>query len=120
VIQIPVFFALYWVLLGAIELRQAPWALWINDLSAPDPFFILPVIYAVTMFVQTKLNPTPSDPIQAKVMLYMPLLFTVFFLFVPSGLVLYWLVQNLITIAQQLYMNKVIARETAEKAAKKN
>jgi YidC/Oxa1 family membrane protein insertase len=80
---------------------------------------VMPVIYAATMFIQTKLNPQPTDPVQAKVMLYMPLVFAIFFFFVPSGLVLYWLVQNIITIAQQLYMNKVIAKEQAAKASKK-
>jgi YidC/Oxa1 family membrane protein insertase len=120
VVQIPVFFALYWVLLGAIELRQAPWIFWIKDLSAPDPIYILPVLYAATMFIQTKLNPQPADPVQAKVMLYMPLIFAVFFFFVPSGLVLYWLAQNLITIAQQFYMNRVIAKEARAKLAKRN
>jgi YidC/Oxa1 family membrane protein insertase len=116
VVQIPVFIALYWVLLASIELRHAPWFGWIQDLSAPDPYFILPVIYAVSMFVQTKLNPQPADPVQAKVMLMMPIVFSVFFLFFPAGLVLYWVVQNLLTILQQWYINKTLAAEAKAKA----
>jgi YidC/Oxa1 family membrane protein insertase len=116
VVQIPVFIALYWVLLASIELRHAPWLGWIQDLSAPDPFYILPVIYAISMFVQTKLNPQPADPVQAKVMLAMPIVFSVFFLFFPSGLVLYWVVQNLLSIAQQWHINKTLAAEAAAKA----
>ena len=116
VVQIPVFIALYWVLLASIELRHAPWLGWIHDLSAPDPYFILPVIYAVSMLVQTKLNPQPADPVQAKVMLIMPIMFSVFFLFFPSGLVLYWVVQNLLSIVQQWHINRTIAAETKAKA----
>ncbi len=116
VVQIPVFIALYWVLLASIELRHAPWLGWIQDLSAPDPFYILPVIYAISMFVQTKLNPQPADPVQARVMLAMPIVFSVFFLFFPSGLVLYWVVQNLLSIAQQWHINKTLAAEAAAKA----
>ena len=116
VVQIPVFIALYWVLLASIELRHAPWLGWIHDLSAPDPFYILPVIYAVSMFVQTKLNPQPTDPIQAKVMLAMPIVFSVFFLFFPSGLVLYWVVQNLLSIVQQWHINRTLAAEADAKA----
>jgi YidC/Oxa1 family membrane protein insertase len=116
VVQIPVFIALYWVLLASIELRHAPWLGWIQDLSGPDPFYILPVIYAISMFVQTKLNPQPADPVQAKVMLAMPIVFSVFFLFFPSGLVLYWVVQNLLSIAQQWHINKTLAAEAAAKA----
>jgi len=115
-VQIPVFIALYWVLLASIELRHAPWLGWIQDLSAPDPYFVLPVIYAISMFVQTKLNPAPADPVQAKVMLVMPVMFSVFFLFFPSGLVLYWVVQNLIGIAQQWHINRTLERETKAKA----
>ncbi len=115
-VQIPVFIALYWVLLASIELRHAPWLGWIQDLSAPDPYFVLPVIYAISMFVQTKLNPQPADPVQAKVMLIMPIMFSVFFLFFPSGLVLYWVVQNLIGIAQQWHINRTIERESKAKA----
>ena len=100
-IQIPVFIALYWVLLASVEMRNAPWILWIEDLSSPDPFYILPVVMAVTMFIQMKLNPPPPDPVQAKVMMLMPLIFSVFFFFFPAGLVLYWLVNNVVSIAQQ-------------------
>jgi YidC/Oxa1 family membrane protein insertase len=116
VVQIPVFIALYWVLLASIELRHAPWLGWIQDLSAPDPFFILPVVYAVSMFVQTKLNPQPADPVQAKVMLMMPIMFSVFFLFFPSGLVLYWVVQNLLSILQQWHINRTLEAEAKAKA----
>ena len=111
VVQIPVFIALYWVLLGSIELRHAPWVGWIHDLSAPDPYFILPVIYAVSMFAQTRLNPQPADPVQARVMLIMPIAFSIFFLFFPSGLVLYWVVQNLLSIVQQWHINRTLAAE---------
>ena len=116
VVQIPVFIALYWVLLGSIELRHAPWLGWIHDLSAPDPYFILPVIYAVSMLVQTKLNPQPADPVQARVMLIMPIMFSVFFLFFPAGLVLYWVVQNLLSILQQWHINRTLEREAKAKA----
>jgi len=119
VVQIPVFIALYWVLLASIELRHAPWLGWIQDLSAPDPYFILPVIYAVSMFVQTRLNPQPADPVQAKVMLAMPIVFSVFFLFFPSGLVLYWVVQNLLSIVQQWHINRTLEREAKAKAARR-
>jgi YidC/Oxa1 family membrane protein insertase len=115
-VQIPVFIALYWVLLASIELRHAPWLGWIQDLSAPDPYFILPVIYAVSMYVQTKLNPQPADPVQARVMQVMPIMFSIFFLFFPSGLVLYWVVQNLISIVQQKYINGTLEREAQAKA----
>ncbi len=116
VVQIPVFIALYWVLLGSIELRHAPWLGWIHDLSAPDPYFVLPVIYAASMFLQTRLNPQPADPVQAKVMLVMPIMFSIFFLFFPSGLVLYWVVQNLLSIVQQWHINRTIAAEAKAKA----
>lgn len=118
-IQIPVFIALYWVLLAAVELRHAPWAGWITDLSVPDPYYILPLIMAVSMFVQTKLNPPPPDPVQAKVMLFMPLIFSIFFFFFPAGLVLYWTVQNLIGIAQQWWINRVVEKQTQQKHAGK-
>ena len=101
VVQIPVFISLYWVLLASVEMRNAPWLGWIHDLAAPDPFYILPVIMAVSMFVQTKLNPTPPDPVQAKVMMFMPIIFSVMFFFFPSGLVLYWVVNNILSITQQ-------------------
>ncbi|HVK95766.1 MAG TPA: membrane protein insertase YidC [Noviherbaspirillum sp.] len=108
-IQIPVFIALYWVLLASVEMRNAPWLGWILDLAAPDPWYILPVVMAVTMFIQTKLNPTPPDPIQAKVMMFMPIIFSVMFFFFPSGLVLYWVVNNILSIAQQWVITKNIA-----------
>jgi YidC/Oxa1 family membrane protein insertase len=101
VVQIPVFISLYWVLLASVEMRNAPWLGWIHDLAAPDPFYILPVLMAVSMFIQTKLNPTPPDPIQAKVMMFMPIAFSVMFFFFPSGLVLYWVVNNVLSITQQ-------------------
>jgi YidC/Oxa1 family membrane protein insertase len=120
VVQIPVFIALYWVLLSAVELRHAPWIGWIHDLSAPDPYFVLPVIYAVTAYLQVKLSPTPvTDPMQAKLMQFMPIAFSVMFIFFPSGLVLYWLVNNCIQIFQQWHMNRVITREQAVLAAKR-
>lgn len=101
IVQIPVFIALYWVLLASVEMRHAPWLGWIQDLSAPDPWYILPVVMAASMFVQVKLNPTPPDPIQAKIMMFMPIAFSVMFFFFPAGLVLYWVVNNLLSIAQQ-------------------
>lgn len=101
VVQIPVFIALYWVLLESVELRQAPLFLWIQDLSIPDPYFVLPLIMGVTMFIQQKLNPTPVDPVQEKIMMSLPVVFTVFFAFFPAGLVLYWVVNNVLSIAQQ-------------------
>ena len=114
VIQIPVFISLYWVLLSSVEMRGAPWVLWIQDLSVPDPYYILPVIMAVSMFVQTKLNPTPPDPIQAKVMMYMPIVFSVMFFFFPAGLVLYWVVNNLLSIAQQWQINNMFGKKLAK------
>lgn len=111
-IQIPVFISLYWVLLASVEMRNAPWILWIHDLAAKDPYFILPVIMAVSMFVQVKLNPAPPDPIQAKVMMFMPIVFSVMFFFFPSGLVLYWVVNNILSIAQQWVITKKIATGT--------
>ncbi|HXZ49657.1 MAG TPA: membrane protein insertase YidC [Usitatibacter sp.] len=115
-VQIPVFIALYWVLLGSIELRHAPWLGWIHDLSAPDPYFVLPIVYAISMFAQTRINPQPADPVQAKVMMIMPIMFSVFFLFFPSGLVLYWVVQNLLSIVQQWHINRTLAAEAKAKA----
>lgn len=108
-VQIPVFIALYWVLLESIELRQAPFILWIQDLSAPDPLFVLPLIMGATMLVQHFLNPAPIDPVQQKVMLVLPIVFTGFFAFFPSGLVLYWVVNNVLSIAQQWVITKKIA-----------
>ncbi len=104
-IQIPVFIALYWVLLSSVEMRNAPWIGWISDLSTPDPWFILPLVMAVTTVIQTALNPLPPDPLQAKLMWMMPLIFSVMFFFFPAGLVLYWITNNVLTIIQQAYIN---------------
>jgi YidC/Oxa1 family membrane protein insertase len=123
-VQIPVFIALYWVLLASVEMRNAPWLGWIDDLSAPDTLFgvipginmpvgLLPILMAVSMFIQTKLNPTPPDPIQAKVMLFMPIAFSFMFFFFPSGLVLYWVVNNILSIGQQWAITK---KSTLEKS----
>jgi YidC/Oxa1 family membrane protein insertase len=106
VVQIPVFISLYWVLLASVEMRGAPWVLWVDDLSARDPLYILPVIMMATMFLQIKLNPTPPDPMQARVMMIMPLVFGGFMFFFPAGLVLYWLVNNLLSVAQMYVINK--------------
>jgi YidC/Oxa1 family membrane protein insertase len=105
-VQIPFFIALYWVLLSSVEMRNAPWIGWISDLAAPDPWFILPVLMTVTSVFQTWLNPTPPDPIQAKLMWFMPVAFGVMFFFFPAGLVLYWLTNNILSIAQQWMINK--------------
>jgi YidC/Oxa1 family membrane protein insertase len=105
-VQIPFFIALYWVLLSSVEMRNAPWVGWIHDLAAPDPWFILPLLMTVTSMFQTWLNPTPPDPIQAKMMWFMPLAFSVMFFFFPAGLVLYWLSNNILSIAQQWMINK--------------
>ncbi|AJC20509.1 membrane protein insertase YidC [Pandoraea pulmonicola] len=117
VIQIPVFIALYWVLLSSVEMRGAPWLGWIHDLSTQDPYYILPVLMAVSMFIQTKLNPTPPDPMQAKMMMFMPLIFSVMFLFLPSGLVLYYVVNNTLSIAQQWSINRMLGTKKEKKAA---
>lgn len=130
-IQIPVFISLYWMLLGSVELRHAPFFGWITDLSAPDTLFgtipssipllggtpigLLPIIMGLSMIVQTKLNPKPTDPIQAKVMTFMPIIFSIFFFFFPAGLVLYWVVNNIISIWQQWYINKTIHAESVSK-----
>ncbi len=110
-IQMPFFLAFYWVLLESVEMRQAPFALWITDLSTRDPYFILPLIMGAAMLFQQKLNPAPADPVQAKVMQIMPIMFTGFFAFFPSGLVLYWVTNTLLSIAQQWHINKVVAAE---------
>ena len=110
-VQIPVFISLYWMLLGSVELRHAPFFGWIQDLSAIDPFYILPILMGATMIIQTRLNPKPADPLQAKVMTWMPVVFSVFFFFFPAGLVLYWLVNNVLSITQQWYINKMIHAE---------
>lgn len=112
-VQIPVFIALYWVLLGSVEMRGAPWILWIHDLSARDPWFILPAIMMATMFLQIKLNPTPPDPMQARIMMLMPLVFGGMMFFFPAGLVLYWCVNNAVSIAQQRYIMHKLDKETA-------
>ena len=120
-VQIPVFIALYWVLLESVELRQAPWILWIQDLSVRDPFFVLPILMGVSMMAQQKLNPAPMDPVQQKIMMALPPIFTVFFAFFPAGLVLYWLVNNLLSIAQQYYITRKLQAEgydTGKKPAK--
>ena len=104
-VQIPVFIALYWVLLSSVEMRNAPWALWIHDLSSPDPFFVLPLVMTATTMLQTALNPAPPDPMQAKLMWFMPLAFSVMFFFFPAGLVLYWITNNILSIAQQWIIN---------------
>ena len=104
-VQIPVFIALYWVLLSSVEMRNAPWVMWIHDLSAPDPYFILPVVMTLTTMLQTALNPAPPDPLQAKLMWFMPLIFSVMFFFFPAGLVLYWITNNVLSIAQQWMIN---------------
>lgn len=108
IIQMPVFIALYWTLLESVELRQAPWMFHIQDLSLRDPYFILPVLMAVSMYIQQKLNPAPVDPIQAKVFQFLPLIFGVFFAMFPAGLVLYWVVNNVLTILQQYYITKKV------------
>ena len=116
VIQIPIFFALYYVLVDSVELRHAPWMLWIHDLSAPDPFYVLPVLYGVAMFIQQHLQPQPADKTQAMMMKIMPLALLFLYAVLPSGLVLYYIANSILTIAQQRYINKLIEKET--KAAK--
>ncbi|MDP2028467.1 MAG: membrane protein insertase YidC [Thiobacillus sp.] len=115
-IQIPVFIALYWVLLAAVEMRGAPWLGWVTDLTAPDPFYILPIIMGITSILQVKLNPQPMDPMQAKIMMIMPVAFTVMFVFFPAGLVLYWVVNNILSITQQWVINRQIEGAPAGKA----
>jgi YidC/Oxa1 family membrane protein insertase len=113
-VQIPVFISLYWVLLASVELRYAPFALWIEDMSSPDPYYVLPVLMGISMFVQSKLSPPATDPIQAKVMQIMPFAFSVFFFFFPAGLVLYSLVNNVLSIAQQWQITRMIERAAAK------
>lgn len=110
-IQMPVFIALYWVLMESVELRQAPFALWIHDLAAMDPYYVLPLLMGGSMFFMQKLNPPPPDPMQAKIMQWMPVVFTFFFLWFPAGLVLYWVVNNLLSMAQQFVITRSIERE---------
>lgn len=117
-VQIPVFIALYWVLLASVEMRGAPWILWVPDLSVRDPYFILPAIMMATMFLQIKLNPTPPDPIQAKVMMVMPLVFGGMMFFFPAGLVLYWCVNNILSIAQQWVITRSITKQSAAPASR--
>ncbi len=112
-LQIPVFIALYWMLFESVELRQAPWILWITDLSVMDPYFVLPLIMGATMFIQQRLNPAPPDPLQAKIMMYMPIVFTFMFLWFPAGLVLYWVVNNLLSILQQWVITRRIEKAAA-------
>jgi len=108
VVQIPVFIALYWMLLGSVELRHADWILWINDLSARDPYYMLPLLMGISMWTQQKLNPAPVDPIQQKIFMALPFVFTVFFSFFPAGLVLYWLTNNVLSITQQYYITRYV------------
>jgi YidC/Oxa1 family membrane protein insertase len=112
-VQIPVFIALYWVLLESVEMRQADFMLWLNDLSSKDPYYVLPLIMGATMFIQQKLNPPPPDPIQAKVMMALPFIFTLFFAFFPAGLVLYWVANNFLSISQQWYITRKIEKAAA-------
>lgn len=122
-IQIPVFIGLYWVLIESVELRQAPWILWIHDLSAKDPFYILPLLMGLTMFLQQKLSPPPPDPMQAKMMMMLPVVFTVLFLYFPAGLVLYWVTNNTVSILQQWYIMRKLDLEQKKgsyKSAKKH
>lgn len=115
IIQMPVFIALYWVLLESVEIRQAPWLGWIHDLSVSDPYLILPIIMGATMFIQQRLNPAPADPIQAKVFKIMPIMFTFFFIWFPAGLVLYWIVNNVLSITQQWVITRQIEAATKKK-----
>ena len=110
-IQIPFFMAFYWVLLESVEMRQAPFVLWITDLSSRDPWFILPVLMGAAMYFQQKLNPAPPDPMQAKVMQFLPVMFTAMFAFFPAGLVLYWLTNSVLSMAQQWRINKVLGAD---------
>ncbi|WP_456377754.1 membrane protein insertase YidC [Thiolapillus sp.] len=112
-IQMPFFIALYWVLMESVELRQAPWILWIKDLSVKDPYFVLPVLMGASMFVQQKLNPAPPDPMQAKLLMALPFVFTIMFAFFPSGLVLYWVANNVLSIAQQWVITRNIEKQAA-------
>jgi YidC/Oxa1 family membrane protein insertase len=107
-VQIPVFIALYWALLESVDLRQAPFIFWIKDLSVKDPYFVLPLLMGISMVIQQRLNPPPPDPIQAKIMMALPFVFTVFFAFFPSGLVLYWVVNNVLSITQQYIITRRI------------
>jgi YidC/Oxa1 family membrane protein insertase len=114
-VQIPVFIALYWMLLESVELRQAPFILWIHDLSTKDPYYILPILMGITMFIQQRLNPPPPDPTQAKVMQFLPIFFTALFLNFPSGLVLYWVVNNTLSILQQWFIMRRVSIDLSNK-----
>ena len=114
-VQIPVFIALYWVLLESVELRQAPFVLWIEDLSIRDPYYVLPLLMGATMLIQQKLNPPPTDPVQEKVLMAMPIVFTLFFAFFPAGLVLYWLANSALSVAQQWYVIQKIEKAAPAK-----
>jgi len=116
IVQIPFFLAFYWVLLESVEMRQAPFGLWIQDLSSRDPFYVLPILNGLAMFAQYKLNPTPPDPVQAKVFMFMPLVMTFMFAWFPSGLVLYWVTNTVLSIAQQWNINRVVAAESAKRS----
>src|SRR4029077_12191131 len=109
VVQIPFFIALYWVLLASVEMRNAPWILWIHDLATPDPWFVLPVVMMASMWIQYKRTPTPPDPVQAKMMAIMPFIFGAMFFFFPAGLVLYWVVNNALSILQQWRISQGVA-----------
>ena len=115
-VQIPVFISLYWVLLESVELRQAPFILWLNDLSAKDPYYVLPVLMGISMFIQQRISPAPPDPLQAKIMMALPLVFTAFFAFFPSGLVLYWVTNNVLSISQQWYILRGLEKATIAKS----
>ncbi|UNM96784.1 membrane protein insertase YidC [Ignatzschineria rhizosphaerae] len=117
VIQIPVFIALFWMLMESVELRQAPWILWIHDLSKMDPYFILPVIMGITMFFQQRLNPAPTDPMQQKIMKWLPVVFTFMFMWFAAGIVLYWITNNLLTILQQTFIMKRVERDSKKHSA---
>jgi YidC/Oxa1 family membrane protein insertase len=114
-IQIPVFISLYWVLLESVELRQAPFILWLNDLSSKDPYYVLPLLMGISMFIQQRLSPAPPDPLQAKIMMALPVVFTAFFAFFPSGLVLYWVTNNVLSISQQWYITRRLEKMAAAK-----
>ncbi len=115
IVQIPVFIALYWVLVESVQLRLAPFVLWIHDLAAPDPYYVLPILMGASMFIQQKLSPPPPDPMQAKMMMLLPIIFTVFFLNFPAGLVIYWVVNNSLSIIQQLFITKMYQRDVAKR-----
>ena len=119
VVQIPVFIALYWVLLGSVELRQTPFIWWIRDLSSPDPWYVLPVLMLISMVIQTKMSPAPPDPVQAKVMMAMPFIFGIMFFWFPAGLVLYWFVNNVLSIAQQWQITRMFSEQKAASPPKR-